>query len=1054
MQSPANATLLELLSGESIDPEVARQLFEDLQTGNATLEDVAAALSEPAAGSPASAEQQPAPVAAQQRNRGLSVQTAHQEARKRLAASEAGHHAGRRHPAAPGWRDDGGSACEGSPWSIDVPPPPKAPPRRGGALMHEAATEFDSPVLPREDEEELARAASVTKFLCVAVKEVARLFCSFGRELLDWATSARLQYVQQHGMVDVVLKSLRELNNWDLPGLLRRVWPECEKVAMEVEQILNEAQVGVECFRLHAASKKNDEVFLISADEYEKCHLALQRQNVEVCTVTDELFKKTLRKLQEERVAWVEEKRVLCLQRNALLRDLEASKDATLRGKWVDLVGLEQAVDSGLGGGHTIGGLFECYSHAVGGWVLGRLESVRSDGCRILSGDLCAPPESLRPAIGASAKLLHVGSQRLAEGRSCGCYVSARHPMRDACYWLRSCDEAWPARLHVAGPSTGVSYAGTYDLTPETARLGFPAWRQRNGDAWLFSGIGDHWFVGCLPSGKGMQAAPDFQALSGFISTTGPHGGELPHKMEPDSWCVFDGIQWANDARVAVVELPVQQALLLKERQARAPAVLVIELAEATHPCIGEYILAESVGANGFPLWRKRGSDHVIYSSPLGQWIVGQSEEGELAYRRETGHLASLGTHGGRMPQAMPKDRWMLLEGDHWRVNKWISISSHAPKRWTTVFKEGEGDLGFALSLAAEGKAPERVFVEAVDRDSLAATHGIVQGDELVTVNGQDVTEVSSEGMISALGRRPLHLCVVKERVLRKSEKIPDTLYVEAPWTSAGLSGNYALVPGVSPNGFPLWKQAAGDHYLFSGLTGRWFIGDLSERDINFEADTGLVASLHLHAGRMPDEIPRGSFMRLDGEDWKMDQSISIMSDACGGFKTVGVPPAPVKVSSVVAGTYAAQHAAPGDELLKVKGLFAAAMAPEALTKALAEERPLPLTFWRGDKPRQFEVLVEEDVAALGCRLLGMPPEPVHLAGLEVGSWPTKNGLAQGDTLVKVNGEKVATMSFDALVEGLLQRPLRLLVLRGGGRLATEASKSAQLVRKQGGAFF
>eukprot|EP00929_Paragymnodinium_shiwhaense_P087457 TRINITY_DN47631_c0_g1_i1.p1 TRINITY_DN47631_c0_g1~~TRINITY_DN47631_c0_g1_i1.p1 ORF type:complete len:387 (-),score=96.84 TRINITY_DN47631_c0_g1_i1:61-1221(-) len=104
----------------------------------------------------------------------------------------------------------------------------------------------------------------------------------------------------------------------------------------------------------------------------------------------------------------------------------------------------------------------------------------------------------------------------------------------------------------------------------------------------------------------------------------------------------------------------------------------------------------------------------------------------------------------------------------------------------------------------------------------------------------------------------------------------PKTLIV----TSAhGHAGCYHLVPGRRPNGLPLWKHETSNDWIFCSNSGQWLIGDESEEALNFECDTGNIASYEVHAGRMPDEIGPGGWLFFDGTGWKSVPDINVTSE-------------------------------------------------------------------------------------------------------------------------------------------------------------------------------
>merc|ERR1719424_346523 len=68
------------------------------------------------------------------------------------------------------------------------------------------------------------------------------------------------------------------------------------------------------------------------------------------------------------------------------------------------------------------------------------------------------------------------------------------------------------------------------------------------------------------------------------------------------------------------------------------------------------------------------------------------------------------------------------------------------------------------------------------------------------------------------------------------SPLVLETLYLVAPAMQV-CAGHYNLVAGKRPNGMPHWKQQDGSHFIFSGIGGRWFVGDEEEEQAEFDCN-------------------------------------------------------------------------------------------------------------------------------------------------------------------------------------------------------------------------
>jgi hypothetical protein len=86
----------------------------------------------------------------------------------------------------------------------------------------------------------------------------------------------------------------------------------------------------------------------------------------------------------------------------------------------------------------------------------------------------------------------------------------------------------------------------------------------------------------------------------------------------------------------------------------------------------------------------------------------------------------------------------------------------------------------------------------------------------------------------------------------------PHCLTVEVPKGLSAVSahaGQYEVVPGVRPNGFPLWKHVDTHHWIFGGTQGMVLFGGEDEALRNFQCSDGLVASTEPRCGINADVL-------------------------------------------------------------------------------------------------------------------------------------------------------------------------------------------------------
>mmetsp|Transcript_74079 Transcript_74079/g.187901 ORF Transcript_74079/g.187901 Transcript_74079/m.187901 type:complete len:919 (+) Transcript_74079:1-2757(+) len=104
---------------------------------------------------------------------------------------------------------------------------------------------------------------------------------------------------------------------------------------------------------------------------------------------------------------------------------------------------------------------------------------------------------------------------------------------------------------------------------------------------------------------------------------------------------------------------------------------------------------------------------------------------------------------------------------------------------------------------------------------------------------------------------------------------VPRVLCVESPNGHMSCIGEYALVLGELRNGFPVWKQKAGDRFVYSGTNGKWYLAGLDARDQDFSCQLGVIHSSHAHLGMTPDSGAM-RWVRKYGSDYYDDPAIKI----------------------------------------------------------------------------------------------------------------------------------------------------------------------------------
>eukprot|EP00927_Polykrikos_kofoidii_P042523 TRINITY_DN36530_c0_g3_i1.p1 TRINITY_DN36530_c0_g3~~TRINITY_DN36530_c0_g3_i1.p1 ORF type:complete len:852 (-),score=193.63 TRINITY_DN36530_c0_g3_i1:53-2284(-) len=84
-------------------------------------------------------------------------------------------------------------------------------------------------------------------------------------------------------------------------------------------------------------------------------------------------------------------------------------------------------------------------------------------------------------------------------------------------------------------------------------------------------------------------------------------------------------------------------------------------------------------------------------------------------------------------------------------------------------------------------------------------------------------------------------------------DRIPGILLLVSPNQQQDKAGEYVLVEGRMPNGYPIWKLAAKKYWLYTTKEGKWGVGDETEYNAGFATQGGWILTQTPHGGVMPD---------------------------------------------------------------------------------------------------------------------------------------------------------------------------------------------------------
>lgn len=107
----------------------------------------------------------------------------------------------------------------------------------------------------------------------------------------------------------------------------------------------------------------------------------------------------------------------------------------------------------------------------------------------------------------------------------------------------------------------------------------------------------------------------------------------------------------------------------------------------------------------------------------------------------------------------------------------------------------------------------------------------------------------------------------------------PSLLRVVSPNGRQECSGEYVVVEGETPHGYPLWKHRDSDYWVYTGTKGSWLIGGIEERIDNFGCSSGVIVCGRPHNG----DLPQSKGHRWFWNGRSLDSSIIVTAEGEDG---------------------------------------------------------------------------------------------------------------------------------------------------------------------------
>ncbi|CAJ1344221.1 unnamed protein product, partial [Effrenium voratum] len=291
---------------------------------------------------------------------------------------------------------------------------------------------------------------------------------------------------------------------------------------------------------------------------------------------------------------------------------------------------------------------------------------------------------------------------------------------------------------------------------------------------------------------------------------------------------------------------------------------------------------------------------------------------------------------------------------------------------------------------------PEPVVVSNVAADNWGQRIGFQGGEEVVAVNGVDVTNMTREEFKDALKERPLTL---RFRVQPEAPRALRAVVAAAEVDKLGLSFSQLPPSPVVVNKVMGWAQIA-------GFEGGEEIVMLNGKQVSAMSSEEFKAALKERPLDVRFELP---------EDEAVIEEVTATEEVTKiGLAFDRLPPEPVVVKKVAPGTWADEMGFQrGDEILEVNG-----QDPE-------------------------EVIADVSVEKIGLSFRQMPPERVIVNKVAAGTWAEVAGLNPGDEIVALNGQATEDMESDSFKAALKTRPLVLRYFPGEGEDQSPSAPSA-----------
>lgn len=263
--------------------------------------------------------------------------------------------------------------------------------------------------------------------------------------------------------------------------------------------------------------------------------------------------------------------------------------------------------------------------------------------------------------------------------------------------------------------------------------------------------------------------------------------------------------------------------------------------------CSGQYEMIPGELRHGMHVWKNVGEERWLYSGKDGFFYIGDAEEKHREFNTSMGYIRSSCRHNGKWPHAV-EGSWMKFND---KLDNWHPDSSITVITTSRSIPKVSASLLVGKFAGRKGKAKNQLKCK---ENTNITPMKVERSKERCTADDM--------GCSPSAAPRQLHIFVpsgTKEQQM--------------------CSGEYEIVLGEEWAGRHIWKNAAGNRWLYSSDDGFYYIGDEEEKLRGFCTNMGYIRSSCCHNSRWPQALDGSWHLFNDKIDnWVADHGITVLA--------------------------------------------------------------------------------------------------------------------------------------------------------------------------------